>query len=224
MSTESSLLQVLQGLIERTYALRTTVYDVSRFLIGDAGYRRLYLENGNRSIESGSRFRAKTLVRETADGLRACIYYPDALIKRLEAFPPQKGLCDQNAEAFATLTEELDHFLLIAERARQARSVTLFELELQADVTKHLVLARFLSRGGRPLSARRRLWLRSQLLEKSRYCDDDPVVRRRYEQAARWSVKLIEGLAGHTPRRRLTTLRRFHRADTAAKLELISRL
>jgi hypothetical protein len=223
VGSRPSLLHSLQGLIERTYAIDPPIPDASKFLIGDAGYRRFYHEERRPVGPAGSRG-AKTLIRETADGLRACIYYPDALIRRLEAFPPQQGLCEENAEPFATLTEELDHLLLIAERARQARSVTLFELELQADVTKHLVLARFLSRGGRALSPSRRIWLRRRLFETGRYRDPDPEVRRRYEQAARWSIKLVDGLAGESPDRRLAALRRFHRADTAVKLELISRL
>lgn len=218
-----SLLRSLQGLIERTYAIDPGIRDISRFVVGDAGYRRFYADAGQ-SIGSASGTGARTLVRETPDGPRACIYYPDAMIRRLEAYPPQEGLCEENALPFATLTEELDHLLLIAERTRQDRPVTLLELEMQANVTKHLVLARFLSRGGRPLSSRRRLWLRRRLFETGRYRDEDPEVRRRYEQAARWSIKLVDGLAGRSPHERLGVLRRFHRADQAAKLEMISRL
>ena len=88
---------------------------------------------------------ARTLVRETDEGLRASIYYPDRLIRVLEQHPPQHGLCDANVDAFATLVEELDHFLMIVARARSGRPLTLFELELHANVSKHLVLSRFLA-------------------------------------------------------------------------------
>ena len=63
---------------------------------------------------------ARTLVRETREGLRACIYYPDGMIRRLELFPPQRGLGDENVDAFADLVEELDHLLLLAERSAAA--------------------------------------------------------------------------------------------------------
>ena len=90
-----SLLQGVQALLERTYGMRTRL-DASRFVIGDRGYRRLLaeVEVASGAPESG----ARTLVRETEDGLRAAIYFPDRMIARLEAHPPQRGLQDQPAE------------------------------------------------------------------------------------------------------------------------------
>src|SRR6185503_19378594 len=41
-SMPTSLLESLQGVIERTYDLDTGVRDIGRFVIGDAGYRFLY--------------------------------------------------------------------------------------------------------------------------------------------------------------------------------------
>ena len=40
--TEISLLELLQGVIERTYDLQTGVRDIGRYVIGDEGYRRIY--------------------------------------------------------------------------------------------------------------------------------------------------------------------------------------
>jgi hypothetical protein len=220
VSRRPSLVETLQGLLERTYRMRTGLSDVGRFFVGDIGYRQFY--GFGQTHVAGDGAGSKTLVRETTEGVRASVYLPDTLIDRLERHPPQYGLGQENVDAFATLVEELDHLLLIAERARTQRPVSLLELELHANVSKHLVLSRFLAGGSRRLSERRRLWLRHHLFEKASYCDRDPDVRERYRQAARWAVKLIDALPGRSVAGRLGLLRRFHREDTSGKMRLIN--
>jgi hypothetical protein len=220
-----SLLETLQGLLERTYRMRTGVRDVGRFVIGDAGYRRLYRETRVRTAAASDGSGAKTLIRETAQGVRACVYLPDRLVRTLESYPPQHGLCELNVDPFATLVEELDHLLVIAERARDERETSLFELELHANVSKYLVLSRFLAgRFREPLPTPRKLWLRHHLFEKVEYCDEDPGVRERYREAAHYAVGLIDGLAPMQPEERVEALRDFHRLGAGEKIRLIRSL
>ncbi len=218
----ASLLELVQGLIVRTYRVRAEMPRIGEFLIGDAGYRRLYAAGAQVACSPGTRG-ARTLVRETEGGLRACIYYPDRLIRVLERYPPQHGVHNHNVDAFSTLVEELDHLLLLAERAAARRSVSLFELELHANVTKHLVLSRFLARRAPRLDDSARLWLRRQLFEGS-FCDERPAERRRYEDAVRWAVKFLDALGSFPPADRLQLLRRFHDADATGKLQLATML
>lgn len=214
-----SLLEAIQGLIERTYRMRTGVDDVGRFVIGDAGFGSLYRTGNALSIGSAVGHGARTLVRETPGGVRACIYYPDALVRLLEQHPPQRGLHEGNVAAFATLVEELDHLLLIAERSRLLRPLTLFELELHANVSKHLVLSRFAAGRASRLDERRRLWLFHHLFDGLRYCDANREVRERYRLAARWAVKFIASLSRMSgPERRIRAIRRFHHADMPEKM------
>ena len=42
MGTETSLLEMVHGLLERTYRMETGVRDVARYAIGDHTYRSLY--------------------------------------------------------------------------------------------------------------------------------------------------------------------------------------
>ena len=223
-----SLLESIQRLLERTYRMQSGIDDPGRFVIGDRGFALLYVERSpaEEAARAGSvdGSGARMLVRESSDGVRACIYYPDRLIEHLERFPPQRGVGEENVDAFAALVEELDHLLLLAERERNGRPVTLFELELHANVSKHLVLTRFLAGRSRRLREDRRLWLRHQLFEKARYCDENPEVRQRYEDARLWAVRLIDGLAHLPIERRIETLRRFHEDGAQGKLELIRSL
>jgi hypothetical protein len=188
-------------------------------VIGDAGLRELY-PMGLRVVRSEAGEGARLLVRDTADGVRACIYYPDAMIRRLEARPPQNGLNDDNVDAFAVLVEELDHLLVAAERAHVGRGVSLLEMELQANVSKDLVLSRFLPRFGRRVDPARRAWLRHQLFGARTYCDSDPEVRERYDAASRWALAFLRTLERRPRPVRLDTLRRFHREPLAGKIAL----
>jgi hypothetical protein len=219
LSRGTSLLEQLRGLIERTYAFDTGLDDLGRFVVGNAGYRRFYAGREAITRVDSATEQARTLVREVPGALRACIYYPDELIETLERQPPQHGLFDQNVDAFSTLVEELDHLLLLVWRKRQGRPVSLFELELQANVTKHLVLSYFLAAGRPRLEPHERVWLRHHLFEKGRFVDEDPEVAERYREAARCAVKFVDGLPG-SPRARLAALRRFHDANVAGKLQL----
>lgn len=224
-SPRLSLIEIVQGLLERTYRMRPGVDDPARFIIGDVGYRRLYGAGGyGWRASSVGPDGARTLVRESREGLRVCIYLPDTLIRRLERRPPQHGLCDDNVDPFATLVEELDHLLVIAERSVQDREVSLFELELHANVSKHLVLSRFLAGRRVWLSERRRRWLRHHLFEKFEFTDADAEVRSRYREAARWAVRFLDRLRECRREIRIETLRGFHLASGPGKLRLIENM
>ena len=221
----SSLLERVQRLLERTYGMEAVVEDVGRFVVGDIGYERLYgRTDAVARVRSLGNRGAKTLIREADGAVRLCIYYPDTLIRCLERHPPDRGVGEANIDAFATLTEELDHLLCIAERAIQARPLSLFELELHANVSKYLVLARFLAGRSPRIEARGRAWLLYHLFDKGVYCDEDPRARDRYRDAARWARRFLERFGSLPPADRIGTLRRFHRAGASGKVRLIREL
>ena len=220
-----SLLEQVQRLLERTYRMRSGIDDAGRFVIGDRGLRALY---GARPVveelvaaRSAETRGARLLVRDGADGLRACVYYPDEVIARLERFPPSMGVGEENVDEFAILVEELDHLLLLGERALARRPLSMFEMELHANVSKHLVLSRYLAGAAGRLAPRHRRWLRFHLFDKVRFCDDDPDVRQRYVDARLWAVRLLDALPGLAAEPRIAALRRFHRANGDGKVDLI---
>jgi len=220
-----TLLEAVRGLLERTYRIRTGLADLGAFVIGDLGYHELYgSPRGELDVGSAGVPRAKTLVRETDGGPAVCVYFPNSLIRCLEVFPPQHGLGAENLDAFATFVEEIDHLLVIAERTLHRRPVSMFELELHANVSKYLVLARFLAGSRDRLEPARRLWLRHRLFEEIRFCDEDPAVRDRYREAARWARCLLNGLSSLRRAERVDALRQFHASSLSEQLRQISRL
>jgi len=224
MSRGRPLLETVHGLLERTYRMECGLRELAPFVIGDRGYREIY---GGRelhqSVGSEQGTGPRTLLREIGGTVLARVYFPDAMIRRLEAHPPQRGLTESNVDAFAAFVEEIDHLLVVAERARLERTVSLFELELHANVSKYLVLARFLARHARPLGALERLWLRQRLFGGHAYGDSDPVARPRYREAARCAVRFLERIHEVASVERLPLLRRFHDETARGKLRLIER-
>lgn len=218
-----SLLETVGALLQRTYSMRGSG-GLSPFVIGDEGLRRLYRRRGRGSrlhpVEVGS---AATLMRETTQGVAACIYFPDSLIERLEREPPQRGLTASNFDSFATFVEEIDHLLLLRERVRRGQPLRLVELELHANVSKYLVLTRFLVAASGPLGPERRHYLAGRLFEDPRL-DERGAVRERYRIAGRWAMQFIRGLTVLEPSQTLCALRRFHRDSLPRKLRLIEAL
>lgn len=157
MSGGRSLLAAIQALLERTYGIPEGLIRAERFVIGDRGLRDLYRVRTATEARSADEHGARTLVREIPDGARVCVYLPDALIRRLERFPPWHGVGEDNVDPFATLVEEVDHLLYVADRAAAGRPISLFELELHANVSKWLVVGRFVAGRRRQLTDRERV-------------------------------------------------------------------
>lgn len=223
------LLDRLHAIIERTYDMRTGIRDVGRFVLGDDGYRRFYSsERILRTVESAGSPHggARLLLRPAGDGqpLRAAIYYPDDLVRRLEASPPTAGLHERNIDDLADFTEELDHLLCVAHCVREERRVSLLELELHANVTKYLVGALFIgrARGRQALREGERLWLRYHLFEKAEFVEPDAEIRSRYVEARRYAARFLDRLDTMPTPDRIGALRGFHRSSLHGKLALLS--
>ena len=230
-----SLIESLQRLIERTYDLRTGVTDIGRFLIGDDGFRCIYgaldeaglirdkvLQGGGGSpIASGASSGAARLLMRTRDeGLAVSLYLPDSLVACLERNDPTRGIDDGNVDAFNTLVEELDHFLVIADRWNTRGVVSLLDMELHANITKYLVLKMFVAKLRRTqrLASDDALWVRRQVFEAGEFVEPDPEVRSRYRDAARFGARYAAHLDAMPRTARLPELRRFHRMTPQEKV------
>lgn len=230
-ATRGSLLEGLQGVIERTYDLETGVGEIGRYVIGDAGFRLLYdrptregaVTETIGAAASGVETGARTMVRDEDGRLAVSIYLPDRLIACLEANDPRRVLDDGNVDAFTVLVEELDHFLVIAERYRTGGTMTLLDLELHANVTKYLVLKMFVGRMRRTsrLSTADATWIRFHLFDKAGFAEPDPAVLARYQDASRLARKYIEWFDTLPVARRPRELKRFHRLSPQSKIAQI---
>jgi hypothetical protein len=170
---------------------------------------------------------SRTLVREDGDEVSLGVVLEEAVGRDLTEADPRVRLDTRNLGPFATLTEEVSHFVYLAFCARSARQVTELELELQGEVDKYLTAASFLSlQNEGAVSARLRelLFRRYRLAERL-----TPERAERYRTAS----DLAYRYCGYLEKRflrpsRLADLareaRRFYRLGQREKLERIAPL
>lgn len=162
------------------------------------------------------------LVLESEDTLELALYLSPALLERLrpyEAGPPGH-LLDGELAGYCQVAEGVSHFLYMAHTAAHGRTVSLLELEAQAEVDKFAVC--LLHRWGEGVGA----WaeeLFTRLFERVSYRERlSSQEHWRYQEANRLSQRFCSRLMGHVAKRRLdrllSDLRYAYRLGAEAKL------
>jgi len=132
-------LQALQQRLQVIYDLDNE-YEVDTFLISDARLaRQLDSRHDARPIPE------KLLVRQHSDGVDVSLFLQQELLHKLASDDPTQALHQGNFADFCTVTEGVSHFVYLTWNAHHARSITLFELELQAEVDKYILAAALLA-------------------------------------------------------------------------------
>jgi hypothetical protein len=212
------LLKRLQDLLGGIYDVRIG-HDVHDFLVTD----RAQLPRGAR----GGHAEEELLVAPVVAGeLALSLYLDPALLQRLAAADPLERLHGGNVADCLTALEGVSHFLYVVWNASHDRSVSLLELEMQAEVDKFIVSHWLLRRqvpGHFPLELRRLLFERTRL---------DPNVGSRaglYREASGYAGRFCRYLERSLQRARrlgaihgedgpvLAELRRFYRFTNAGK-------
>jgi hypothetical protein len=163
------------------------------------------------------------LIAETEDGLAMSLYLHPEVLQRLAQRCPLRTLDEANLQDYCTALEGVSHFHYVSWSTACERSVSLLELELQAEVDKYasalsLLLAQ---REGRfPAELFRRLFEGGALLP---HLDEEE--RGRYREAHRFAARFCARLEERFLRRRqarpaamLAELRSFYRLGRHAKL------
>jgi hypothetical protein len=206
------LLAKLQTLLQELYALDVS-YGVDDFLITDAGFART-LDAGGRDVDE------KLLIAESDGEAEVALYLARELLERLAERDPLTSLDGDNLADFWAVLEGVSHFTYYAWNAQREKSVTLFELELQAEVDKFVTTGMLLKRqsGREPHELHRWLFDRPKLDEDLKGAE-----RERYVRANRYAGKYCRWLAAARPHgagaealRR--ELRRFYRLPQSSKL------
>ena len=222
MKIKHPLIKELQRKIERTYALDTGITNIEQYIIGDKGYEEFYAEENIRTVVN-SHSGAKVLIRDAGDTLKVSIYYPDELIRKLEGNDPRLGLHDDNIDLCASFVEELDHFLFIVQNYKQNRPFSLLELEIQANVTKYLVLKYFIALQNKSIKLSKfdKEYIRYHLFYKRKYDIEDTSERKRYEDAGKFGMMYTEHIDLLPQEDRLRDLRQFSRMTCPSKIRHI---
>jgi hypothetical protein len=203
------LLPKLEAMLHELYALEIG-YAVSDFLITDA------LLAG--SLDAGGRKTDEKLLIAEANGeADVALYLEQELLDRLAQRDPLTRLDGENLADFWSALEGVSHFTYYAWNAARDKSVSLFELELQAEVDKFVTTAKLL----REQTGREPSGLHGWLFDSPTLAAElDDEERERYRRANRYAAKYCSRLgpafadAGAVQ----SELRRFYRLSQASKL------
>ncbi|HTE42712.1 MAG TPA: hypothetical protein VK629_17965 [Steroidobacteraceae bacterium] len=208
------ILRQLQSLLAKLYDVPSE-HAVDDFLVTDC-------EALPKGIEASTD--EHVFVMQADDAVCVTVYIARRVLERLAGNSPLCALGDDNLSDYCTALEGVSHFHYLAWRATRQRSVTLLELELQAEVDKYAAAMQLLTaqQEGRYPHA-----LHERLFDRVQYRDDlDAESLTRYRNANRWAARFCRQLDERFLRRRrcrpdawLGELRRFYRLNAREKLQ-----
>lgn len=174
----------LQTLLNEIYALEMP-HDVYDFLTTDAELAQ-ELDHGGRHIDE------KLLIAEGDEEASVSLYLDQTLVERLQDNDPSSRLDDDNLADFWTALEGISHFMYYAWNAAADKSVTLLEMELQAEVDKFVGTNLLLQRQGSKLAPNLHHWL----FELTRFDTSlSGEELKRYQDANHYAAKYCRKLA-----------------------------
>jgi len=191
-------------------------YDVSDFLITDR-WLASALGGGARHVDE------ELLILEQDGEANVSLFLAQELVSRLERNDPTTALTHENLADFWVAFEGVSHFTYFVHMASSDRSVTLLEMELQAEVDKFVATSWLLRlQGERPAAGLHR-WL----FDLPRLSADlSPAEHERYARANRYAARYCErlwpALAADRSTEALTReLRYFYRLPRERKIHHI---
>jgi hypothetical protein len=192
-------------------------YDIRDFLVTDARVARA-ISGGDTLTDSGETL----LLREDRHGVALSLYLDKAILDRLKAGDPAAALRSGLLDDLCKVIEGLSHFNYVAWRASRDRSITLLELELQAEVDK-FVSTMQLAREERDTELMN--GLHGRLFDNARF--HAHLSRRqleRYRAASEYAARFCRALGPRLRQRGgdvLPELRQFYRMSLGDKISHI---
>lgn len=211
------LLTQLQRHLSRLYETPTE-YDIYDFLITDPAIARAITPQGHCSNEE------RLLISQSDHHLDISVYLDHKTLTQLNYDDPIKALHEGNLSAFMLALESVSHFQYLCWNANFDKSVTLLELELQAEVDKYVMALTLLRTQGTTTdtnTVHRRLF---KNVHFRRDLEDQD--RSRYQAANNYAAKYCRNLSDNFPTHQnqadfLSELRRFYRLTQNEKIRRI---
>ena len=212
------LLRRMQSLLAGLYDTPVE-HDAEDFLVSDP--RRLQETVGEpRSDE-------QVFLVEHDGEVRIGLYIDQRVLDRLQRHDPLDELDEDNLNDFCTALEGVSHFHYLIWSCARGRSVSLLELELQAEVDKYATALALLTQqraGAFPGDLHARMFGSVSFLPEL-----DEVSRRRYEEANRHAARYCRSLDERylhprrcQPEKWLAELRRFFRCGHQEKIRQLA--
>jgi hypothetical protein len=123
------ILRQIQNLIGGIYDV-SVAHDVYDFLVTDRG--------ALPAAARGSATDEQLIIAQESDACEVSLYLDPALLERLKQADPIRKLDEENVADYLTALEGVSHFVYFAWNAGHDKSVSILELELQAEIDKYI--------------------------------------------------------------------------------------
>ena len=211
------MLRDLQSMLSRINGIEQAL-DVHDFLVTDAVLIK--------ALEADADARAtteKVLVQQSEDEVGMTLYLDRELLDRLRSRDPRRRLGQSNLADFCTVLEGISHFNYIAWNAAADKSVTLMEVEMQAEVDKYVGAKLLSEQQNTTLGDRIFAWLFD---DPTFDANLDPDELSRYQNASRYAGRFCRSLERRFPApslmpAMLQELRAFYRLTQPEKVSHI---
>lgn len=192
-------------------------YDVREFLLTDKTIADA-LFNSSALASTGETL----LLREEDDGLSVTLYLEQEILKRLESKDPLTELRAEQLNDLCKVIEGLSHFNYVVWKATQDRTVSLLELELQAEIDKFVSTMQLAAEQDDPELQN---GLHQRLFDSISFREDlDQEQAERYRAANEYAARFCRGLRRRFQKNgehALTELRQFYRLQLPEKISHI---
>jgi hypothetical protein len=215
------LLRRMQALLARLYDAPVD-HDAEDFLLCDRN--RLAAAVGARAEHMSDE---QVLMVQDDQGVRIGLFIERDVLERLARHDPLQQLDENNLRDYCTALEGVSHFHYLVWSLARGRSVSLLELELQAEVDKYATALALLTEqhsGRFPGSLHTRMFSAVSFLPQL-----DEISRHRYEEANRHAARYCRSLDERflrphrlRPELWLAELRRFFRCGHQEKIRQLA--
>jgi len=210
------MLARLQQRLNETYQTDPG-YDVREFLLTDKNIASVLF-----SHEGLASTGETLLLREEDDGLSVTLYLEQEILKRLESTNPLDELRAEQLNDLCKVIEGLSHFNYVVWKASHDRTVSLLELELQAEIDKFVSTMQLATEQEDPELQN---GLHQRLFDSISFRDDlDQEQAERYRAANEYAARFCRGLRQRLQKNgehALTELRQFYRLQLPEKISHI---
>lgn len=211
------LLTQLQNRLAQLYEAPTE-YDIVDFLITDAKLADALTPSGHCANDE------RLLVLASENRLDISVYVDNDTLAHLTDDNPLVALHEGNLGAFMLALEGVSHFHYLCWNAAYDKSVTLLELELQAEVDKYVTAVSLLGAQGKRADAN---GVHERLFDRVHFRQDlQDEQLTRYRQANHYAAKYCRALKNNYPHhdnqpRFINEVRRFYRLTQNEKIRRI---
>ncbi len=211
-------LRALQRQLQDIYEINVDE-DVDDFLITDPRLARTLDTSANPRAAN-----EKLLLCQHEAELQLSVYIDSSVMAKLSDEDPVFSLSNRNITQYCIALEGVSHFLYLAWNAEFERSVTLMELELQAEVDKYIGVSQLLRRQNNVMSDGVHHWLFENFTFDGGL---DASQLERYRDANHFAAKYCWRLRQRYLNRHqspvlLSELRRFYRKTQSGKIRMIN--